>query len=124
MSLNIMDYDKFLNTLYNDSCARKEVVNPRTAVLRHSFLRSYIATYYDKCSQYDFADFRRISEEMEDNGRSSLIANLFNHTDDIKALKESHFRYPDLEMIKNMNEEIAKIDERILNLVNQSGLLG
>ncbi|MDB9162273.1 hypothetical protein [Parabacteroides distasonis] len=49
MSLNIMDYDKFLNTLYKDSCTRKEEVNPCTAVLRHSFLRGYIYTCYDKC---------------------------------------------------------------------------
>lgn len=58
---------------------------------------------------------------MEDNGRATFIANLFNHTNDIKVLKETSFRLPDLEMRKKMNKEIAKKDERILSLINQGG---
>lgn len=116
MALNIMDYDKFLNTFYKGDCGAKEVVNPRTAILRHSFLRSYILTYYGKHRPHTFADFRRAVEAMEDNARSGLIAGLTGYAGDIKALKESSFRIPDFAIRDELEEKAETISDRILKV--------
>lgn len=116
MALNIMDYDKFLNTFYKGDCGAKEVVNPRTAILRHSFLRSYILTYYDKHRSHTFADFRRTVEAMEDNARSGLIAGLTGYAGDIKALKEASFRIPDFAVRDELEAKAETISDRILKV--------
>lgn len=116
MSLNIMDYDKFLGTLYKDDCAKKDIVNPRTAVLRHSFLRSYIFTYYSKNRHHTFSDFKQIAEGMEDNGRAGLIANMFHHTEDIAALKKAPFRIPNFAIINELEAREHEIRDKVLRL--------
>lgn len=117
MSLNIMDYDKFLSTLYKDDCVKKEVVNPRTAVLRHSFLRSYILTYYDKNCHHTFSEFKQIAESMEDNGRAGIIANMFHHTEDIAALKKAPFRIPDFAVRNELEAREYEIRDKVIKLV-------
>lgn len=117
MSLNIMDYDKFLNALYRGDCAKKDVVNPRTAILRHSFLRSYIFTYYSKNRHHTFAEFKQIAEEMEDNGRFDLIAGLLRHPEDIISLKEVPFRIPDFEVRDGLEAREREVRDTILQIV-------
>lgn len=116
MALNIMDYDKFLNTFYKGDCGAKEAVNPRTAILRHSFLRSYILTYYDKHPSHTFSDFRRMVEAMEDNARSGLIAGLTSYAGDIKTLKEAGFRIPDFAVRDELEEKAGKVCDRVLKV--------
>lgn len=120
MALNIMDYDKFLNTFYKGDCGAKEAVNPRTAILRHSFLRSYILTYYDKHLSHTFSDFRRMVEAMEDNARSGLIAGLTSYAGDVKALKESSFRIPDFAVRDELEAKAETISDRILKVAAYS----
>lgn len=115
MALNIMDYDKFLKTLYAGSCEAKQIVNPRSAVLRHSFLRSYIYGRCQKAEKNHFSDFLHQCEIYEDRCRNRLIANLFAHSEDIAALHTAHDRRPDREAIKQLEDRFAEIEQQILH---------
>jgi len=113
MTLNIMDYDKFLKTLYKDQCHEKMIMNPQSAVLRHMFLRSYIDIFYREAEHDMFKEFRQMTEGFEDRARTALIEDIHMFPDDLMALKNESFKMLDNAEIIRLNALYKDLEDRL-----------